>query len=68
MLEGPESGQSGQALIPKAVSFLLLLQNTFFYLSQIWRRSYDTPPPALEPSDPRSATNEPKYAVSNTKY
>ncbi|XP_052770334.1 probable phosphoglycerate mutase [Mya arenaria] len=29
---------------------------------KIWRRSYDTPPPALEPSDPRSATQEVKYA------
>ncbi|KAH3785920.1 probable phosphoglycerate mutase [Dreissena polymorpha] len=29
---------------------------------KIWRRSYDIPPPALELSDPRSATNEAKYA------
>lgn len=29
---------------------------------KIWRRSYDTPPPALSADDPRSATNEPKYA------
>ncbi|MBI2748106.1 MAG: 2,3-diphosphoglycerate-dependent phosphoglycerate mutase [Burkholderiales bacterium] len=27
-----------------------------------WRRSYDTPPPALEPSDPRHAANDPRYA------
>jgi 2,3-bisphosphoglycerate-dependent phosphoglycerate mutase len=27
-----------------------------------WRRSYDTPPPALEPSDPRSAARERRYA------
>ena len=27
-----------------------------------WRRSYDTPPPALEPSDPRHAGNDPRYA------
>ncbi|KAL4232043.1 hypothetical protein ACF0H5_009621 [Mactra antiquata] len=29
---------------------------------KIWRRSYDTPPPPLEGNDPRSVTNEPKYA------
>ncbi|WP_323073005.1 2,3-diphosphoglycerate-dependent phosphoglycerate mutase [Mycetohabitans endofungorum] len=28
----------------------------------IWRRSYDTPPPALEPSDPRTSYNDPRYA------
>lgn len=28
---------------------------------KIWRRSYDTPPPPMEASDPRSATSEPKY-------
>ncbi|HZR02037.1 MAG TPA: 2,3-diphosphoglycerate-dependent phosphoglycerate mutase [Burkholderiales bacterium] len=28
---------------------------------KIWRRSYDIPPPALEPSDPRSAANDPRY-------
>lgn len=33
---------------------------------KIWRRSYDTPPPALEPSDPRSATQEAKYAAYDT--
>ena len=27
-----------------------------------WRRSYDTPPPALEASDPRSAARDPRYA------
>jgi 2,3-bisphosphoglycerate-dependent phosphoglycerate mutase len=27
-----------------------------------WRRSYDTPPPALEPSDPRHAGSDPRYA------
>jgi 2,3-bisphosphoglycerate-dependent phosphoglycerate mutase len=27
-----------------------------------WRRSYDTPPPALEPSDPRHAGRDPRYA------
>ncbi|MEA3503367.1 MAG: phosphoglyceromutase [Actinomycetota bacterium] len=28
----------------------------------IWRRSYDIPPPALEPSDPRHPLNDPRYA------
>ncbi len=28
----------------------------------IWRRSYDTPPPALEASDERTAYNDPRYA------
>lgn len=27
----------------------------------IWRRSYDIRPPALEPADPRSPTNDPRY-------
>ena len=27
-----------------------------------WRRSYDTPPPALEPGDPRHEANDPRYA------
>ncbi|MGE5197939.1 MAG: 2,3-diphosphoglycerate-dependent phosphoglycerate mutase [Deltaproteobacteria bacterium] len=27
----------------------------------IWRRSYDVPPPALKPDDPRSPTNDPRY-------
>jgi 2,3-bisphosphoglycerate-dependent phosphoglycerate mutase len=27
-----------------------------------WRRSYDTPPPPLEPSDPRSEGKDPRYA------
>ncbi len=27
----------------------------------VWRRSYDTPPPPLEKSDPRSPTNDPRY-------
>ncbi len=29
----------------------------------IWRRSYDTPPPALEPGDPRSERADPRYAA-----
>jgi 2,3-bisphosphoglycerate-dependent phosphoglycerate mutase len=29
----------------------------------VWRRSYDTPPPALEPSDPRSERSDPRYAA-----
>ena len=28
----------------------------------IWRRSYDTPPPALEKDDPRSPANDARYA------
>lgn len=28
----------------------------------VWRRSYDTPPPSLEPADPRSAAHDPRYA------
>ena len=28
----------------------------------IWRRSYDTPPPALEPADPRSERGDRRYA------
>ena len=30
---------------------------------KIWRRSYDTPPPALEESDPRHPKNDPRYAA-----
>ena len=28
----------------------------------VWRRSYDTPPPALEPADPRASYADPRYA------
>jgi 2,3-bisphosphoglycerate-dependent phosphoglycerate mutase len=28
----------------------------------MWRRSYDTPPPALDPGDPRSPAADPRYA------
>jgi 2,3-bisphosphoglycerate-dependent phosphoglycerate mutase len=28
----------------------------------VWRRSYDTPPPALESDDPRCERNDPRYA------
>jgi 2,3-bisphosphoglycerate-dependent phosphoglycerate mutase len=28
----------------------------------IWRRSYDTPPPALDPSDERHPSHDPRYA------
>ncbi|WP_225721319.1 2,3-diphosphoglycerate-dependent phosphoglycerate mutase [Candidatus Vallotiella sp. (ex Adelges kitamiensis)] len=28
----------------------------------IWRRSYDTPPPALDPSDPRTSYDDVRYA------
>ena len=30
--------------------------------TKIWRRSYDIPPPALDPGDPRSASRDPRYA------
>lgn len=29
---------------------------------KIWRRSYDIPPPPLEPSDPRHPSHDPRYA------
>jgi 2,3-bisphosphoglycerate-dependent phosphoglycerate mutase len=29
---------------------------------KIWRRSYDTPPPPLQPDDPRHAKHDPRYA------
>lgn len=29
---------------------------------QIWRRSYDTPPPALDPSDERHPSHDPRYS------
>ena len=29
----------------------------------VWRRSYDTPPPALESGDPRDAANDRRYAA-----
>jgi len=29
---------------------------------KIWRRSYDTPPPALDPSDPRHPSHDRRYA------
>ncbi|MFZ4649945.1 MAG: 2,3-diphosphoglycerate-dependent phosphoglycerate mutase [Rubrivivax sp.] len=29
----------------------------------VWRRSYDTPPPALEPGDPRCERGDPRYAA-----
>ena len=31
----------------------------------VWRRSYDTPPPALEASDPRSERSDRRYAALN---
>jgi len=30
---------------------------------KIWRRSYDTPPPALEETDPRHPKSDPRYAA-----
>jgi 2,3-bisphosphoglycerate-dependent phosphoglycerate mutase len=31
----------------------------------VWRRSYDVPPPALKPTDPRSPTSDPRYRELN---
>jgi len=31
-------------------------------LVHLWRRSYDVPPPALEPDDPRNPSHDPRYA------
>jgi len=33
----------------------------------IWRRSYDVPPPALKPNDPRSPKNDPRYKDMDPK-
>jgi len=33
----------------------------------VWRRSYDTPPPALEPGDPRSECGDLRYAGLDAK-
>ena len=33
----------------------------------VWRRSYDTPPPALEATDPRSERSDPRYAKLNAE-
>jgi 2,3-bisphosphoglycerate-dependent phosphoglycerate mutase len=30
--------------------------------TKVWRRSYDIPPPALEPDDPRHPSHDPRYA------
>jgi 2,3-bisphosphoglycerate-dependent phosphoglycerate mutase len=32
-------------------------------LTQLWRRSYDVPPPALTPDDPRHPGSDPRYAT-----
>ena len=32
---------------------------------KIWRRSYDIPPPALEPNDPRHPSGDPRYSALN---
>ena len=34
---------------------------------KIWRRSYDIPPPPLEPGDPRHAGRDPRYAALDPK-
>jgi 2,3-bisphosphoglycerate-dependent phosphoglycerate mutase len=35
---------------------------------KVWRRSYDTPPPALEPGDPRHEAKDPRYAGVAVPY
>jgi 2,3-bisphosphoglycerate-dependent phosphoglycerate mutase len=35
--------------------------------TQIWRRSYDVPPPALTPEDPRHPGHDPRYAKLSPK-
>jgi 2,3-bisphosphoglycerate-dependent phosphoglycerate mutase len=34
---------------------------------QIWRRSYATPPPALDPADPRHPRHDPRYADADPR-
>jgi 2,3-bisphosphoglycerate-dependent phosphoglycerate mutase len=34
---------------------------------RLWRRSYDVPPPSLDPSDERSPTKDPRYAALDKK-
>ncbi len=34
----------------------------------VWRRSYDTPPPALEPDDPRYPGKDRRYADMDSRY
>ena len=34
----------------------------------VWRRSYDTPPPALEPDDPRYPGKDRRYANMDSRY
>ena len=45
---GPEQGRDGRKYGDEQVL--------------VWRRSYDTPPPALEADDPRGQRNDPRYA------
>ena len=35
--------------------------------TKIWRRSYDIPPPPLEPDDPRNPSRDPRYAGVSPK-
>jgi 2,3-bisphosphoglycerate-dependent phosphoglycerate mutase len=35
--------------------------------TKIWRRSYDTPPPALDTDDPRHPSHDPRYAALDPK-
>jgi 2,3-bisphosphoglycerate-dependent phosphoglycerate mutase len=36
--------------------------------TQLWRRSYDVPPPPLEPGDPRHPGRDPRYARVSPEY
>ena len=42
--------------------------NDMLLYAQIWRRSYDVPPPALTPDDEEWSGNDPKYAVSKPGF
>lgn len=44
--------------------FLVKSSSADFWCYQIWRRSYDVPPPALTPSDKEWSGNDPRYVVS----
>ena len=45
-----------------------LRKRFFYFLCQIWRRSYDVPPPALEEGDSRCASGQKAYAVSRNLH
>ncbi|XP_062592927.1 probable phosphoglycerate mutase [Saccostrea cucullata] len=67
-----EAQNAGKMLKEKGYEFDIAFTSTLkraiktLYMVQeelvIWRRSYDTPPPALEPSDPRWSANDRRYS------